>query len=329
MGTYVVTGAAGYIGGVLAKKLKTLGHKVITIDTKHTKPLYTDEHWASSCFSKELFVKRIIDEKVDAIFHLAAHSLLGPSAYDPIPYFVNNAGKTAEFLDRLIKAGWKGKFVFSSTAAVYGERSSMVNEDSLKAPINYYGLSKLHAEDIIQAASDTHGLRAVIFRFFNVTGADGDVGQDINEPHILTQMSKAAYDNVPFKIYGNDYNTLDGTCVRDYIHVNDIVASHILALDYLDANEGCHKFNLGTSSGISNAQLVKAFDELIDAPLSYEYTEKRIGDPAYLVAESSRFRIATGYTFPYSNLTNIITTHWEHYKNARNQLQTVGTKRAQ
>ena len=259
MSHYVVTGAAGYIGSVLAKKLKQSGHTVTTVDLKATYPAYTDDHWPHTCFSSELFLKHIIDKRVDGIFHLAAHSLLGPSVSDPLPYFINNAGRTAEMVNTLIQNGWNGKFVFASTAATYGAQPHLVNEDSLKAPINPYGMSKYHAEQILENAWEAYGFSSVIFRFFNVAGADYDVGQARDEPHILTQLSKAAAEGRPFKLYGGDYDTRDGTCVRDYIHVLDIVNCHLMALDVLDDSNGCFKFNLGTSNGTTNLELVKAF----------------------------------------------------------------------
>lgn len=315
MGHYVVTGAAGYIGSVLAKKLKQQGHFVTTVDLKGVYPLYTDDHWAHTCFSSELFLRHIIEQKVDGIFHLAAHSLLGPSVADPLPYFINNAGRTAEMVHTLVCNGWDGKFIFASTAATYGAQDHMVNEDSPKQPINPYGVSKYQAEQILEHAFDAYGFSSVIFRFFNVAGADYDVGQARDEPHILTQLSKAAKENIPFRLYGGDYATRDGTCVRDYIHVLDIVNSHILALDILDDSNGCFKYNLGTSHGTTNLELVQAFQDLVDPNLRYEIVDPRPGDPAFLVADSSKFRLATGYNFQYSNLNSIISTQFEWYEN--------------
>lgn len=310
----VVTGASGYIGSVLCKKLKEYGHYVISVDVAPYALKYTDEHW-NTCFSDSQFLENVVSQDADAIFHLAAHSLLGPSAYNPLPYFINNAARTAEMLNFLMAHDWKGKLVFSSTAAVYGEQPFMVSEISPKEPINYYGLSKLHAEDIIKAANKVHGLDAVIFRYFNVSGAYQDVGQRRNEPHILTQMSKAAKTGQKFKIYGGDYNTKDGTCIRDYVHVLDIVEAHLLAVDYLEKNPGLHEFNLGKSRGTSNKELLDAFNDITECNLEYEIVERREGDPSFLVSEASKFRIATGYNFPHSNIINIISSQWEWYNN--------------
>ena len=314
MSTYVVTGAAGYIGSVLTKKLKQEGHTVITVDLKATRPLYSDDHWAHTCFSSELFLKYIIKNKVDGIFHLAAHSLLGPSVSNPIPYFINNAGRTAEMVNTLVQNGWYGKFVFASTAATYGAQPHIVNEDSPTTPINPYGVSKYHAEQILEHAWEAYGFPSVIFRFFNVAGADFDVGQDRNEPHILTQLSKASKENRSFKLYGHDYDTRDGTCVRDYIHVLDVANCHILALNILDDTNGCLKFNLGTSRSTTNLELVNAFREIVDPDLKCELVDRRPGDPPFLVADCSKFRITTGYNFPHSNLNTIIATHHDWYE---------------
>jgi len=312
MGTYVVTGAAGYIGSVLCKKLKEHGHKVISVDLKPNKPKYADMHLEET-FEHPAITHTIIDRNVDGIFHLAAHSLLGPSVTDPLSYFDNNASRTNTFLHDLISYGWHNKLVFSSTAATYGEQASMVNELSPQIPINPYGMSKLHAEQIIQSAHDAFGLDAVIFRFFNVSGADGDVGQDRNEPHILTQMSKAKLNGQKFHIYGSDYNTKDGTCIRDYVHVVDVANAHLLAMDLLHQNPGIHKFNLGTSHGTSNLELLNTFKDITGEDLDYDIVERRPGDPAYLVADASRFTQATGYTFPHSHINNIIASQWDWY----------------
>lgn len=314
MKTYLVTGASGYIGSVLCKKLKEHGYRVLSVDTKDTRPLYSDKHWYRTDFSIPGFVRNsVFNENVDGIFHLAAESLLGPSAYDPLKYFIGNTSKTTNLIDLLIRENWNGKFVFASTAAVYGNHPNLITESDTKNPINNYGISKLQVEQVLKSVYDAHGFSSVMFRFFNVTGGDFDVGQNKNEPHILTKMCKAAAENSTFQLYGYDYNTKDHTCIRDYVHVCDIAQSHILALDYLDKNPGCHDFNLGTGSGTSNLELVNTFRECTGVDLKMEFTAKRIGDPDYLVASSAKFMSATGYTFPYSNLTNIITTHWDYY----------------
>lgn len=315
MSHYVVTGACGYIGSVISKKLMQHGHTVTTVDLKATYPLYTHDHWANTCFSSELFLRHIIDKKIDGIFHLAAHSLLGPSVFDPLPYFINNAGRTAEMVHNLASEGWNGKFVFSSTAATYGAQNHMVDENSPKNPINPYGKSKLQAEEILEEAFRAYGFSSVIFRYFNVAGADFDVGQPKNEPHILTQLSKAAESGSTFKIYGGDYDTRDGTCIRDYIHVNDIANAHLLATDLLDRENGCLKYNLGTSTGTSNLELVKNFIDITDSDLDFEIVDRRPGDPAFLVSDASKFQRDTGYLFPESNLYNIISSQWEYYNN--------------
>ena len=228
-----------------------------------------------------------------------------------MPYFVNNAGRTASFVHDLISSGWNGKFVFSSTAATYGDQPYRVIETSDKKPINPYGMSKLHAEQILESAYSAYNFSSIVFRFFNVAGAYGDVGQNKDEPHILTQLSKAAKNKETFNLYGTDYDTRDGTCIRDYVHVLDIANAHLLALDILDVTTGCVKFNLGTSKGTSNLELLNAFKDLAD--LNYETVAARPGDPAFLVSDASKFTHYTGYTFPNSNLQNIIATHWEYY----------------
>jgi len=174
---------------------------------------------------------------------------------------------------------------------------------------------RIGSEQVLDAAFQAHSFSSVVFRFFNVAGAYGDVGQGKCEPHILTQLCKASKNKETFSLYGTDYDTRDGTCIRDYVHVLDVANAHLIALDILDGKfrleKGCIKYNLGKSVGVSNLELVKAFGYIADC--TYKTVAARPGDPAFLVSDASKFSHQTGFNFPNSNLQNIISTHWEYY----------------
>jgi UDP-glucose 4-epimerase len=324
---FAITGTSGYIGSVLCQRLLDLGHTVVSVDHRPLPQQLQADHpnlrHFYGDFSQTNFCVAVVEYGCDHIFHLAAHSLLGPSVTNPMPYFANNAGNLAAMLDTLNHLGWKGNIVFSSTAATYGAQNHLVSEFAPTRPINPYGKSKLQAEQILQSAYEAHGIKSVIFRYFNVAGAYRSnsgkyVGQPKDQPHILTQMSRAATAGFRFKIYGDDYSTKDGTCVRDYVHVMDVVEAHLLAVDKLfkDSVYKCPEdmvFNLGSSRGTSNKELVETFRYISGVDLKVEITPRRPGDPDFLVADSTKFTRWTGYEFPYSNIKQIVLSQWDYF----------------
>ncbi len=315
MSVFAVTGASGFIGSVLCKRLKEDGHKVITTDITNVVPAYTDEHHFTGYSSNE-FLSHVLTDRAEAIFHLAAHSLIEPSRNKPMPYFLNNVANLAHVIDILsqIHKPFRPKLICSSSAAVYASSNEPVTEDSKLDPSTNYGMSKLHAEQILSAAYSAHDISSISFRFFNVAGAWGDTGQSKDQPHVLTTLCNSAKNKQPFNLNGNDYNTPDGSCVRDYVHVRDIVESHILALDLIDNNPEALQYNLGSNKGTSLLELIKEVETVSGEEIEVNITDRRIGDPDVLIADSTKFREATGYTFPHSNINDIVESHWNYIK---------------
>jgi UDP-glucose-4-epimerase GalE len=229
--------------------------------------------------------------RIDAVMHFAARSLVAESMQQPGLYFRNNVTGTLNLLDAMRAAG-VDKLVFSSTAAVYGNPEyTPIDEAHPTRPINPYGWSKLMAERQIAEYCSAHGLRAACLRYFNAAGADpdGEIGE-AHEPetHLIPNILKAALDpsRGPVQVYGNDYDTPDGTCIRDYVHVEDLCDAHLRALDYLAGNPGCHVFNLGTGNGHSVAEVLAACRTACDEQPAHAYALRRLGDPPMLVASN-------------------------------------------
>lgn len=321
----IVTGSYGYIGSVLTKILVDYGFYVIGIDRdqraaaswiqENLRTRYCDQFLNADFISDEAI--HLLNEYPDAtVFHLAADSLLGPSAYVPLQYFENNTSKTLKLIKNLKPSH---KLIFASTAAVYAETSKVVSEKSKIGPPNNYGLSKLWCEQIIDTCFNTNQLRVASFRFFNVIGAYEDVGQLPDTPHIVNKLcDKALGNDTPFVISGDDYNTKDGTCTRDYLHVIDVCRALVHAAKYLVDSKPCSlKFNLGTETGTTVLEIVELFNKIC-SKVDFRVGSRRIGDPPFLVANPNKF-IATGFNYEYKNtdLNKMIMDHWEYRKNAR------------
>jgi UDP-glucose 4-epimerase len=310
-----VTGSHGYIGSVLCKMLTEQGYNVYACDNKNI--LGGDFRYfrsvVNTSFDKEYFVQSLIDNKVTTLFHLAANSLLGPSATDPLEYYWNNTARTANMLHSLAKRGWKGRIVFSSTAAVYGDQSRPVKETNPLLPCNHYGRSKLMCEDILSIAK-MYEIDLTVFRYFNVAGAYGDVGQDAGEPHIITRICNAAAGKSDLVVYGGDYPTDDGTCIRDYVHVRDICNAQIHAM----VKEVSGTYNLGTLYGTSVMEIIKSFEQKNGVSVPYSIGERREGDPTFLVADPQKF-VDTGFVYQYSNIEQIVTSAWEYFNGVRSK----------
>ena len=320
MKTAIVTGAYGYIGSVLCKMLKEDGYYVVGIDHDwnsqsdwvlgKSRVKYCDDYLVADFVSDEAM--HVYQEYKDAtIFHLAASSLLGPSAIDPLLYFENNTAKTLRLISDLRPSN---KFIFASTAATYGISDKVLNETSRLNPPNNYGKSKLWTEQMMDSYYKLGLLRAVSFRFFCVIGAYGDVGQQPDTPHIVNQLCDRAMRKEPFTINGTDYNTHDGTTIRDYLHVVDVCRALIHADKYLEARLPCHhKFNLGTNEGYSVRQMVDCFTKQC-APVEVVDGPRRIGDPPFLVANPKKFMKQTGFKYQYSadDLDLMMKSAWEY-----------------
>lgn len=303
MPTILVCGGAGYIGSHMCKRLAQAGHLPVTFDN-----LSTGHRWAvkwgplvEGDLLEEASLPNVFAEyRIDTVMHFAARSLVGESTEDPGLYFRNNVTGTLNLLDAMRVAG-AGKLVFSSTAAVYGSPQYLpIDESHPTVPINPYGWSKLMAERVIAEYARAHGIRAASLRYFNAAGADseGEIGE-VHEPetHLIPNILRAAMDpdGKPVTIFGDDYDTPDGTCIRDYVHVEDLCAAHLLAMEYLHPHAGMHIFNLGTGTGSSVGEVLAACRALHDGAPSAIVAERRPGDPARLVAGAGKARSELGW----------------------------------
>lgn len=313
----LVTGCEGYIGGHTCMALKDSGYEVVALDNVSSRNMWRHDLYDTSIISD---INYLNVEWLDfaGIVHLAGTSLVGPSIETPALYYHNNVGGTAKLLLWLASHGFKGTFVFSSSASVYGNvDTDLISENYTTNPINPYGQSKLMAEKVIEDSAKAYGMTAVSLRYFNACGADlhGRFGQMPNTTHIIAKLAESVLNNRPFVIYGNDYPTDDGTCVRDYLHVSDIAEAHILALE--SASAPYNVYNLGTGTGHSILELISVFEQVTNTKINMQHGVRRNGDPARLVADSSRFSADFNWRPNYSSLETIISTAWQWYNSDR------------
>lgn len=309
----LVTGSQGYIGSVMCKLLKEQNvEHVEGCDLIHrgNNP-YATTHLFDAADSA--VADRIVNLGITHIFHFAASAAIADSVSRPALFYHNNVGTTTKLLDNLVQRGWKGKFIFSSTSSVYGNHQDPVTEDSGKFPANPYGVSKYMTEVAIKDICEKAGIDVVMFRYFNVAGAWDDVGDHSDAEHIIPKICHAAYNGKEFTINGREYNTRDGTCIRDYTHVVDICRAHVHASEYLRTNPGVHVFNLGTSKGTTNLEMVEAFHRFTGKHFKIKFGDDRPGDPAQLVCNARKFD-DTGFRYTHSNLERIITSQWDWYQ---------------
>ena len=331
----LVTGAAGYIGSHVVKQLlEQTNYEIIIIDNLSTgfeTTIDTLKSLDSTNKRIKYYNQDLSDwEKVENIFkensikeiiHFAAFSQVGESMSNPLKYYLNNTVNTTKLIDISIKYGVK-KFIFSSTAAVYGEpnkESIPINENLIKNPINPYGSSKLYSEGIIKdAATSNEDFKYVILRYFNVAGADldGKIGECHNpETHLIPLVVKTALgkrDSI--KIFGDDYDTPDGTCIRDYIHVCDLADAHIQALKYLDDNQS-DIFNCGYGYGYSVKEVVEAVKKVSKVDFKIDMESRRAGDPAVLISDNNKIKTKMNWTPKYNDLELICKTALDWEKN--------------
>jgi len=312
----LITGSAGYIGSVLCKVAQEKGHFVLGTDVNIPAHDYYDE-FVHDSIVKNSVAYEASNLKVDAVFHLAASADVSHSTRRPSLYYNNNIGATSKLLDNLIMMGWKGPVIFSSTAAVYGTRATPCTEDLTPTPFTAYGRSKLMCEHLLKDVWNCNQIPSVSFRYFNVAGAYTDVGDHLESGHVIQKLCNSASTKEQFNIFGNRYQTIDGTCVRDYIHVLDVCEAQFTALNYLNSNPGAHIFNLGTKSGISVKQLYEKFCNITGEKIKAVYDIAREGDPDFLVADPTKFINATDFNYSHSNIEKIIDSAWKWYSNHR------------
>ena len=315
----LVLGGAGYIGSHTVYELIDAGRDVVVADNLLT-GFRAAVHPKAHFYHLDIRDRAVLDvlfqaEKIDGVIHFAASSQVGESMSDPLKYYDNNLHGTMVLLSAMVAHG-VDKIVFSSTAAAYGEPEQVpILETDRTVPTNCYGETKLSMERMMAWVSQAHGLRYVALRYFNAAGAhpSGSIGEaHTPETHlipIILQVPNGQRDKV--SIFGGDYPTRDGTCVRDYIHVTDLAQAHILALDYLLAGGENNVFNLGNGVGFTNKEVVEVARSVTGHPIPAEIAPRRAGDPAQLVASSEKAKAVLGWKPKYADLETIVSSAWK------------------
>ncbi|MEU1665880.1 UDP-glucose 4-epimerase GalE [Streptomyces sparsogenes] len=317
---YLVTGGAGYVGSVVAAHLLQAGHRVTVLDDLSTGHREGVPEGAEFIEGRIQDAAKWLDPSYDGVLHFAAFSQVGESVVNPEKYWVNNVGGTTELLAAMREAGVR-TLVFSSTAATYGEPERVpITEDAPTAPTNPYGASKLAVDHMISGECAAHGLAAVSLRYFNVAGAYGAYGERHDpESHLIPLVLQVAQGRREvISVYGDDYPTPDGTCVRDYIHVADLAEAHLLALGA--AVEGEHLIcNLGNGNGFSVREVIETVRQVTGHPIPEVIADRRGGDPAVLVASAERARERLGWRPSRADLAGIVADAWRFAQHVAQQ----------
>jgi UDP-glucose-4-epimerase GalE len=314
MKTVIITGALGFIGSHTCKAFKNAGYYVIGIDRNVFVPSgtkYVDEYIKDDFETMASFCA--VNKQAEAIIHLGATSLVGPSMSNPGLYYNNNVAKTNSMLQQLADAKWKGGIVFSSSAAIYGndDFDDPWKEKDRKNPISPYGRSKLMCEQIIKDHCIAHGFKAIALRYFNACGCDPDneLGNTKDDTHLVPRVVSSLITKQRLVINGNDFETEDGTCIRDYLHVTDIANAHVKSVEMLATQEKPYRpFNLGTGKGYSNLDIIKEVEKVSGEKITYNFGPRREGDPAKLIANPNKFMKNSDWEPRHSDLHTIVKT---------------------
>jgi UDP-glucose 4-epimerase len=321
MSTILVTGGAGYIGSHVVKELLSQGHQPIVFDNLHTghrkavkNAVFIEGDLSDARKLKETFQSY----PIHVVLHFAADCLVGESVQNPVKYFKNNVKNSLQLIE-ILEEFEITKLVFSSSAAVYGEpREIPISEEHPCAPTNPYGETKWIFEKVLQAFHDAGKLDFISLRYFNAAGADpeGELGEDHSpETHLIPLVIKTAMDGTSVPVYGKDYNTPDGTCVRDYIHVADLANAHLLALRNLEEGKISGIYNLGNGNGYSVREVIEMVEKVTGRKVTVVDSPRRPGDPARLVASSEKIRKELGWISRYPDLETIVETAWQWHRN--------------
>ncbi len=313
----LVTGGAGYIGSHCVATLVDRGIDVVVVDDLskgHKAALKGGRFYQGSVADKDFLNEVFTEESIEAVIHFAAYSLVGESMQIPEQYFRNNVTAGLSLIETMIEHKVP-YLVFSSTAATFGEPERVpIEENDRQIPTNPYGESKLIVEHMLKWCDQAHGLKYCALRYFNVAGAraDGSIGEDHRpESHLIPIILQVAQGKrEKLSLFGTDYPTKDGTCIRDYIHVDDLIDAHILALDYLRAGNPSTAFNLGNGQGFSNREIMEAARRVTGHPIPVSEEGRRPGDPAILIASSQKAMDVLGWRPKYTNIEDIIATAW-------------------
>jgi len=318
----LVVGGAGYIGSHCVRQLLAAGHRPVVLDNlvfghrgavAAGVPLYTED------LGDEAAVGEILNrEKIEAVMHFAAFAYVGESVNDPLKYYFNNVVATLGLLRVMLKHGVK-KFVFSSTCATYGVPTAMpIVETMPQAPINPYGQSKLDIENALKALAHAHGLSFAAFRYFNAAGAaeDGSIGEDhVPESHLIPLAIESAVGRRPaLQVFGTDYPTPDGTCLRDYVHVDDLSRAHIAVFAKLGQPGTALFYNLGTGRPTSVLEVIRAVEKVTGLKVPYILAPRRAGDPPALYADSAKAVRELGWAIKFNHIDAIVETAWKWHR---------------
>lgn len=314
----LVVGGAGYIGSHCVKQLIEAGHSPVVVDNLvfgHRAAVEPGIAFYDVNLGDKLAITRILkDEKIDIVMHFAAFAYVGESVQEPLKYYLNNVGATLQLLDAMNETG-VNKFVFSSTCATFGEVNTLPIVETLpQAPINPYGQTKLDIERALRALCYAKDFSAAVFRYFNAAGAseDGSIGEDHDpETHLIPLAIDAARGTRPaLKVFGLDYPTPDGTCLRDYIHVDDLARAHIAVFPALEKPRTFVDYNLGTGTPTSVLEIIGAVEEVTGLKVPWEAAPRREGDPPALYADSSKARSELGWTPRHQSIRSIVESAW-------------------
>lgn len=318
----LVLGGAGYIGSHAVYQLIDQGYKVVVIDnlqTGHEKAVHPQSTFYRGDIRDKEFLRSVFKkEEIDGVLHFAANSLVGESMEKPLMYFDNNVYGTQVLLEIMNEFDVKN-IVFSSTAATYGDQKIMpITEDTPTSPTNAYGETKLTMEKMLKWCNSAYGMKYVALRYFNVAGARpaGEVGEDHTpETHLIPLVLQVALgQRERISVFGNDYDTPDGTCIRDYVHVEDLIAAHILALKYLENGGVSNVFNLGSNQGFSVLEIIETARKITGHSIPEKIVERRAGDPAKLIASSEKAKQVLGWSPNRTNIEQIIEDAWSWHR---------------
>lgn len=318
----LVVGGAGYIGSHCVRQLVAAGHRPVVLDNfvfGHRGALVGGVTVHGGDLGDESVVRRILrSEKIEVVMHFAAYCYVGESVTDPLKYYINNSADTIHLLNAMLGAGVK-KFIFSSTCATFGVPAKLpITEDFPQAPINPYGQTKLDVENALRALAPATGLSFAVFRYFNAAGAseDGVIGEDHHpETHLIPLAIDVATGKRPhLELFGTDYPTPDGTCLRDYVHVDDLSRAHIAVFEKLAAPGAALFYNLGTGKPTSNREVVRAVEKITGKKITVKESPRRAGDPPALYADSSKAKRELGWAPKFPDIDSIVATAWKWHE---------------
>ena len=316
----LVTGGAGYIGSVMVEALRERNESVVVLDDLfrgHAESIDSSVPFFEGTIGDRALIRKICKEhKIDACIHFAALAYVGESVYDPRRYFQNNVEQGIALLDELLQAGVR-HFVFSSTCATYGEPVRIpIDEQHPQSPTNPYGWSKLFVEKILSAYDAAYGLKFVALRYFNAAGATPTRGEHHTpESHLIPNVLYAATGKLPFvTVFGGNYPTPDGTAIRDYIHVSDLAAAHLLALEHLRRDGQSQFINLGNGQGYSVMEVIETARKVTGLQIEVKVDSARPGDPSRLVADATKARMVLGWQPQFPDLESIVRTAWDWHR---------------